>query len=290
MPICQRSAKLGGIITAVLLAVVAVGDEPPQPNAARPATTQPQLDPEVDRILTRLEQREVDDLRARLSWRKRDLLDFDEDVITKRGRIWYQDAEPVARFLIHFDAQISGTGRKDELDERHLFDGRWYVELQSRTKTYTKREIRREDEQWDPYEVGEGVFPLPFGQKKEAILREFTVERLPLGEKDPARTDRIRLTPRKGTPTAEDYRRLEFWVAEEGPLAGLPVKVEVLKNDPAGKASQTITIRFDDVQLNTGFSAGVFDLEPPAGYHVIEERLDPVPPPVGMGGAASPTE
>lgn len=246
--------------------------------AAQAPTTQPALDPKVDKILTRLERRSVEDLRARVAWRQRYLIDEEEDALTKKGEIWYQDHEPVARFVIHFTERIAG-GRKDKLDERHLFDGCWYVELQSRTKTLTRREVRRPTDRGDPYKVGEGVFPLPFGQKKEHILREFDVELVERHKDDPEETDHIRLTPRGDTRTGELYKRLDFWVQREGPLAGLPMVVRVAKKDGTGRVNSYITISFADARLNTGFSSSVFELKCPPGYEEIVERLEPIPPP-----------
>ncbi len=242
------------------------------------ASTQPVVDPEVDKILTRLEQREVHDLRARLTWRQRYVIDEEEDATTKRGRIWYQDADPVARFKIHFDSKITRQ-RKDKISEIHLFDGQWYTECQARSKTCWRHEVRRPDDPGDPYKVGEGVFPLPFGQKKEDILREFDVVRLDDDKDAPEGTDRLRLTPRPETETGKSYKRIDFWVNREGRLAGLPVKVQVAKKRPTGQLDSYITITFDDIELNTGFSAGVFEMKVPQGYEVIEERLKPIPPP-----------
>ncbi len=246
--------------------------------AAAPAVA---LDPEVDRILTTLEQRDVRDLRARLTWQQRYVLGEEDDTLTKRGEIWYQKGTPTGRFLIHFREKIVG-GRKDALDERHLFDGCWYAELQSTTKTLVRREIRKPDDPTDPYKVGQGAFPLPFGQRKDDILREFAVVRVAAGEGDPPETDHLRLTPREGTETGRTYKELDFWVARGGAIAGLPVKVQVAKKDGTGKVNSLITIRFEDAQLDTGFSAGVFELKPPPGYEVFEEPLErEAPPPPG---------
>ena len=254
--------------------------------ASAPATpaTQAALDPEIDKILTRLEEREVQDLQARLTWRLQYVIDPDATV--KTGELWYQKAEPVGKFLIRFQQVISGT-RKDKVDERHMFDGLWYVELQSKGETCTRREIRRPGDPWNPYKVGEGIFPMPFGQKKADILREFAVERIEPGQDDPPATDRLRLTPRAGTRSGESYKELDLWISREGPAAGAPVKVQVAKKDGTGKVNSTITITFDDPKLNQGFSSGVFDIKCPPGWHEIKEPLDSGAPPA-QGGAKGP--
>ncbi|MEW6251218.1 MAG: hypothetical protein AB1716_11265 [Planctomycetota bacterium] len=276
--------------SAAVLACAQVTAAPdPAQGATRPATTQPatmppQLDPQVDAILTRLEQRDVSDLRAKLTWRQEYTRDDPEDALTKRGQIWYQKARPVARFLIHFTESISGD-RKDKLDEQHMFDGLWYTEIQSRTKTCLRREIRRPDDPGDPYKVGQGAFPLPFGQKKADILMEFDVTLLPPNpQQDPPDTDHLKLTPRAGTRTAESYRDLEFWVNRAGATAGLPVKVRVSKLDGTGRVDSHVTITFADVELNTGFSGRVFDVECPPGYTKLPDETLSAPAGAEVGG------
>jgi hypothetical protein len=286
---CLERANWASMILALLVAVAARAQTASAPTSAaasapasQPATqaaaAPKAADPEVDKILTRLEEREVRDLRAKLSWQQQYVTDTEEDALTKIGEIWYQKAQPVAKFRIHFSESITG-GRKDKLDEEHLFDGCWYTELQSRTKTLTRREIRKPDDPTDPYKLGQGPFPLPFGQKKQDVLREFDVQRMPLAAGDPPNTDHLRLTPRPGTQTAQTYKYLEVWVSQEGSTAGLPIKVRTAKLKGTGQLDAFITTTFSDVQLNSGFSTSVFEFKAPSGYEVMEERLDPAADP-----------
>lgn len=262
------------IVAGMILAGLAVVVGHAAQVATRPGASRPP-DPVVDRILTRLERRQVHDLRARLVWELMHVIEEEEQPERKFGTIWYKQTEPVAKFKVHFDTKLSG-GRRRKLDEEHLFDGRWYVELQSATRTVIYREIRREGDTRNPYRLGEGAFPLPFGQKKADILAEFAVERLPPRPDDPPKTDHLRLTPRPGTRTGESYKTLEFWVAQEGPHAGLPVKVVAGKKDGTGAVNSYITISFSRIELNTGLSDSVFKIEPPPGYEKIVERLEPI--------------
>lgn len=276
--ICRPS-----IILALAAGVVAAAQPATAPTtapttAAAQAPPSPPLDPAIDAILTRLEQRRVQDLHARLTWRQEFAVDEPDEVVSKRGELWYQQADPVARFLIHFKEWIKGT-EKRPLDERHLFDGCWYVEVQSQTKTVQRREVRRPEDAGDPYKVGEGVFPLPFGQKKDDIVREFEVALLPPAADDPKDTEHLRLTPRAGTRTGQNYKELDFWVQRGGATDGLPVKVRVAKLDGTGKLNSHITITFGDAELNKGLRDGLFEIKTPTGYTELVERLEPIPVP-----------
>lgn len=273
----RTAAGLAGIIASLLPAVAAwaqPASAPAQPTTA-PAATE-FLDPQIDKILSRLEHRQVHDLHAGVTWKLRFLTDLPEDALVKRGELWYQQGQP-GKFLAHFKQKVSNK-RLYILDERYLFDGMWYVELKSEpSKTFVRRQIRRESDAGDPYRLGEGPFPLPFGQKKEDILREFEISLVPPAEGDPENTDHLHLTPRADSQTVQDYNAVDIWIVQEGPHAGLPVKVHTGKKDGTGKANSVLTIDFKDVELNRGFSGSVFELKPPPGYDVHEERLAPLP-------------
>jgi len=267
----NKPRRAAGIIAVLAACVAAQGQ-------SKPAET-PKLDPLVDKILTRLEARQVNDLRAKLRWELTYAVEEDEPDI-KLGEIWYKQEKPVAKFLVHLKEKIVGN-RKRELDEKHMFDGYWYVELQARTKIITRREIRRPGGPGNPFKIGEGPFPLPFGQKKADILREFEVTRVPRRSNDPPATDHLKLAPRPGTHTGETYKVLDFWVANQGAHAGLPIKVRTAKKDGTGEVNSYITITFEDIQLNTGFAGAIFKIEKPRGYEEDVERLEPIPPPPG---------
>lgn len=250
------------------------------------------LDPQVDRILTRLEARKIEDIRCQVRWTLADAIVGDEQV--KLGELSYKDTAPVAKFIVAFKKQEL-DGRRRDLNERHLFDGRWYVELrdvkETSTRTVTRRELRRETDVGNPYRVGEGIFPLPFGQKKADILGEFEVVLgIGSGPDDPPDCDKLRLTPREGTRTAASYGWIDFWVARSGPLSGLPIKVRSAKKDGAGSLSNILTVTFSDVQVNRGISESLFRIETPAGFHEEIERLgdDAAPPAASAPGSPAP--
>lgn len=250
---------------------------PPVEPAAKPQAAAKAQDEVVDKILTRLESRKIDDLHAKVTYESRYTLEEEKDAVKLLGEIWYRDEQPVAKFKIQFNAKINGN-RKDKFNWLHVFDGHWYYELDdSKSKVISKREVRRVGDKSNPYKIGEGTFPIPFGQKKADILDEFDVTRVQAGEDDPENTDHLRLAPRTGTRTSEHYKRVEFWIAREGPQAGLPIKVRMAKRDPStGEANSTITVTFSDVQMNAGISASIFNFEVPPGYEVDTETLDDV--------------
>jgi hypothetical protein len=254
-----------------------------------PASAPAALDPQVEEILTRLETRQLTDLKCNVDWSVR--TPPEEDGILKSGDLWYRDEPAGAKFKVEFRRQVSGQ-RRDQLDEQHLFDGRWYVELQGRAeiKTVTRREIRAAEDRRNPYKLGEGAFPLPFGQKKADILREFEVTLLAASKTDPEKSDRLHLVPRKDTHTFKTYKSLDCWVARDGPLAGLPVQVLCVKRDPSGRSGSEIKITFKNVELNAGISSAIFQIATPSGFRESIETLQDAEPLSGEVPASEPSK
>lgn len=266
----ERSARapLIPVIIACTLMRVACWAQATQPTPLSPA-----IDPEVDRILTRLEEREVRDLHAAMSWSQQFVVE--EGVDKKTGQLWFKRFEPVPRFLAEFDRKIDRASRP--IEEKHLFDGVWYEELK-RTDvggTVGRKQVRRTDDPANPFEVGVGPFPLPFGQKKSRILSVFTVTREPSAKDDPEGTTHLRLIPRAGVREAETYAAVDFWIATEGKFAGLPIKVRAAKKDGTGAVNVYVTVEFDKIELNSGLSDSVFKIDTPPGFQRLpDEPLD----------------
>ncbi|MBK9126565.1 MAG: hypothetical protein IPM13_02050 [Phycisphaerales bacterium] len=293
-----RAWRIGSVIILGIAGIVAARgqgvppDQAPPPAApaapggtearpaadAAPAASTPvePIDPRLDEILTRLEQREVSDLRAGVAWRMQYVVDLPEDATTKRGRLWYQQGKPTARFMIHFSESIQGD-RREKTDERHGFDGEWYTDYQARSKSAIRTQVRRPDDPDNPFDIARGLFPLPFGQKKADILREFQARLVPPAAGDPPDTDRVELTPREGTRIGTIYGKMDFWIARAGRLEGLPIRVKVAKKDGTGQINSHITITFDDVALNAGFPGDVFKMDIPKDFQVTVEPLDAPP-------------
>ena len=266
MPANATFSKWTGMITIIAGSVAVAAQDSHQPAAG--------LDQKVDKILTRLEQRTINDIQAKVSWSVKDMIAGSS--VEKKGDIWYRTMKPAAKFLVAFDEKIDHSrNRKRKLTEKHMFDGRWYIELQQATKTFTRRELRRENEVGNPYALGDGLFPLPFGQKKADILKEFEVAVMEPSNDDPAKTDHLRLTPRAGTRTGNKYVWIDFWVLQTGKLSGLPVQVRLGKKEGTGHVSEEVTVKFTDVRLNKGFSPSIFDIKKPPGYHSPPDKLLP---------------
>lgn len=230
------------------------------------------IDPVVDDILTKLEQRSdgLKDIRCRIRLTEDDQINLAKNVKIGSLRLMVTDTNP--RAFVHFDrCEIDGILRKQEW---YLFDGRFWFEAIERLKQVTKREIVREGEAFDLFNLETAPFPMPFGQKKATILRNFTVERIARAEHDPKDTDHLRLLPKPGSRLDRKYTSIDYYLREG---LNLPVRIVVSRNE----GMEIVTVAFPDLtekSINVGLTAK--DFTPPKSwkkFEVVEERLATAP-------------
>ncbi len=247
---------------------VSVSAAPPEaPTHAAPADSKKER---IDAILTALQQRSdgLHDIRCKVRFVEDDRVNLSKGV--KVGTIRFLLSKPNPRFLIHFEkSERDGMRGKQEW---YLFDGRWLYEAIERLKQVTQREMVREGERVDLFDLERAPFPLPFGQKKETILRNFTVTLIPPRPGDPPETDHLVCVPRPGTVFDRKYDKLEFFIHR---TLHLPTRVVVTRS----KGYEINTAEFPDLSarsLNTGLTEKDF-ARPRAWKHykVVVERLDP---------------
>ncbi len=243
-------------------------------------TTKPAaVDPEVEAILDRLEKagQAIHDLQVAVRYQMLDLVIG--DTIIKTGQILFRKEKPNPKFLIRFD-ETRQEDVRDRSKEWHLFDGRWYIEAHEKTKSIIKREIVPPGKHIEPFRIGKGPFPLPFGQKKQEILEHFDATLVPPKPGDPPRTDHLLCVPLKASSMAQEYKRLEFFVSRK---VDLPVKIIAHRKSD----DKQITVGFPgledrDKHINTGFAGsrvGEGAIAAGRDWSVHSETLPPEPPP-----------
>jgi len=231
------------------------------------ASEGPSASAEVEAVLDRLERAgdRIADLKAEVSYEVLDTLIDDKQL--KPGRILYRKAEPNAQFVVEFTG-VRQEGVIIDKKEWYAFDGRWLTEAHETTRNVIKREIVAEGERLNPFRLGEGPFPLPFGQKKGETLANFAVTLVPPSPADPPDTEHLLCTPLEGTQMADEYRQLDLYVDRK---LDLPIKIVADRK----KETKMLTVTFTNMRLNTGIAGSAFQFKAPAGWPApTVERLN----------------
>ena len=213
-----------------LSVAVAAGQQPApliNPVRARPAAAQSRPlsgDSSVDDVLNALDARGRN-LRAFVADVKLTEIDEATQLESERtGKVWYQKQGDDDRIRVTFDKKAEGKYLKNEKIEYLLDDG-WLVDRDYRRSVQVKRQVLRPGEKINLLKLGEGPFPLPIGQPKEQVHKEFEVTRGGLVEGDPKGTVHVTLKPRPETRLAEKFNVIDVWV---DPRTNMPVRIEAL--------------------------------------------------------------
>jgi len=258
---------------SVVLANDAPAQTTPHDNAAQPAVKK-SADTDaaakrIDEILTNLQKRSdgLKDIRCKVRFVEDDQLNLSKR--TKWGQILFMMAEPNPNFLVHFEkSEADGVLGKQEW---YLFDGRWLYQVLERIKQITKQEVVRPGERVDFFDLEKAPFPLPFGQKKDTIQRNFDVALVPPAKGDPPDTDHLVCTPKPESHLYREYNKLEFFVDKH---VHLPRRVVVTKDE----ALVINTADFADLSaesINAG--VGAKDFAKPKAWRGYEEIVEPLP-------------
>jgi hypothetical protein len=190
-----------------------------------------------------------------------------DDRQVKLGVIGYRAAtvKDPPKFVIHFNMLLHDDLKLNK-QEWFCFDGRWFREIREQTCTVIDREVVAPGEKFDPFKLGEGPFPLPFGQKKSEILKEFEVTLIPPAKGDPPMTDHLVMIPRKTGNFTKKYKQVDFWIAKDNQL---PMKI--VSED---LHSNIITATFQDIRINAGIPDDMLWLPVPENYSYTREALN----------------
>lgn len=230
---------------SAVAAAVASGQSATVANAK---SGEPAVEVELDQVLRRVEKAgdEVQRIECDFDY------DYNNPLIDERewrtGKLQYLKPN---RFRIEFS-----EGGK----EVFRFNGRVYVEDRpARKERYVYRLRNQADPEITDLDIDKVPFPLPFGQKRDKVLKTFVVtyggqktlepwpapagKAVTTAKPDAKKYDYLDLKPKKGTSIAQSYQRIEMWIDRE---TGLPRQIRMLEN----KSERILTVRFGEVRKN----------------------------------------
>jgi outer membrane lipoprotein-sorting protein len=219
------------------------------------------LAPETQELLDRMDEagRKIETLQAQFDYELNQTLY--EDVQKRKGKLLFR-----APNLLSFEFT-------DRPRETFVFDGRILYHKKDATKQLIIWEIRRAEEPaLDSFELGKTPFPMPFGQKKEAVLKHFDVTRDAAEEsRDKENRGVLVLKPKKDTPLAETYTAIALWVEAK---TFLPTRARLWDT-----SENITTIDFHSIVINKNVDAKMFARpEVPEDWEIVHHAKEPEAP------------
>lgn len=225
-------------------------------------------DPKAMAILKKLEAagKTQAKLKARLDYQVQQRLTGDEE--DRNGWIKFQQAsgkEPV-KFRIHFDTlKLGGRGKTTKQPVDYIFDGQWLTIAKHKIKTMTKIQVAADGQHVEAHRIGEGPFPVPFGQKASDVVNICEVTTRPRKAGEPKNTEYIKCVPRRRHARRVNFTRLEMWIDK---ATALPTKIRT-----RDKSKNVTTVTFRDIQPTKSFKGDPFKMSKPFGWDLTIERL-----------------
>ena len=200
--------------------------------------------------------------------RGKDLRDFTADVAlhtvdnrtgedsAQIGKIVYDASNGNSRIKVTFDKRQTETGdgkrmtQKQRLD--YLLENGWLTDRDYQKKLEVRRQVLRPGQTMNLLKLGEGPFPLPIGQDKEEVKKQFDVSKIPTAPDDPKGTVHVRLVPKKGTQFEKRFRQIDVYV---DPVSHMPTRI-----DTTERAGTTRSTELTNLKLNAGVKPDDFAL------------------------------
>lgn len=174
---------------------------------------------------------------------------------------------------VRFDTLIQASNKQFEEKKTYVVNGPVVIERIEKEKLMYRYRIGRQDKPQDPLKLGEGPFPLPFGQQKQEVLSRFdalltpsleNLEGLTGGLRERLQsTYQLKLTPKKEAGVSSDVKEIRVWYQKSDML---PVLARIMR--PGGGFDEFYLV---GIQVNKPLPANVFDTSVPQGWKVEEK-------------------
>ncbi|HYE17849.1 MAG TPA: hypothetical protein VEA69_05365 [Tepidisphaeraceae bacterium] len=201
--------------------------------------------------------------------------DQDGSGTEQAGTVVYQNREnATARVRVSFatsttinDAGKAGTTVKKPLD--YMLQDGWLTDRDYTKKLEVRRQVLRPGQQMNLLKLGEGPFPLPIGQPKEEVKKQFDVTKPAASADDPKNTIHLVLTPKPGTQFAKRIKTLHVYVDRD---SHFPTRIEANE-----KSQSTRSTELTNLKINAGVADADFaleDISKQTGWNRSEEPFD----------------
>ncbi len=269
---CALACTFGGT-------AIAQGDDAPAPADAGKA----RAFETADELLDALEAADasIDRLSAGVRYTK--IFAIAGDAQQREGSLRFQ-LRPRKMFEIEFRTLRMG-GEVRDVPQTFVFDGQWFTEVYPDEKLMMHRRVVGDDATIDPFDLEQGPFPMPIGQRKDVILERFDARVAPpregldeaeltaLGDRaDQGNWAQLVLTPLEGVDLADDdgrtFEKLRMWYDPATLLPVLGMSVEPIE----GELADVKLLEFFQVRTNDEAAEGQFILDQPPegeGWDVI---------------------
>jgi outer membrane lipoprotein-sorting protein len=162
-----------------------------------------------------------------------------------------------SRIKVSFDRKEIDNGNDAKITQKQrldyvLQDG-WLTDRDYQKKLEVRRQVLQPGQKMNLLKLGEGPFPLPIGQDKNDVKKQFDASKVEVTKDDPKDTVHIRLVPKPGSQFEKRFQQIDVFVDTK---TSMPARIDTV--DKAGTTLSTTELK--NVKLNTGVKDDAFTL------------------------------
>lgn len=246
----MRLMALLGFLLLVCVAASSGAEQPPRAVTITPAS-------DLDTILDALDARgkNLTDFSCDVSLHTIDMRTGQDTA--QIGTVVFQNRPGGdSRIKVAFDKKQTDEGnghpitQKQRLD--YLLDHGWLTDRDYQKKLEVKRQVLKADQKMNLLKLGEGPFPLPIGQDKEDVKKQFTVAKAEPAADDPKGTVHITLVPKMESQLERRFKLIDVFVDT---ATNMPARI-----DTEEKGGTKRSTELTHVKLNSGVKDDAFSL------------------------------
>jgi outer membrane lipoprotein-sorting protein len=246
------SMRLTALVTSVLLLLGTCTFAPAE---------EPKLTPDSDLDTT------LDALNAR----GQNLKDFSADVAihtadnrtgedtAQIGTVIFQNRNNGdSRIKVAFDKKETDNGNGQKIAQKqkldYVLEDGWLTDRDYQKKLEVRRQVLQPGQKMNLLKLGEGPFPLPIGQDKAEVKKQFKASKVPPAKDDPKDTVHVRLIPVEKSQFEKKFQQIDVFVDTK---TNMPVRIDTVE-----KAGTVRSTELKNMKLNTGVKNEAFVLPP----------------------------
>jgi outer membrane lipoprotein-sorting protein len=133
--------------------------------------------------------------------------------------------------------QVGGKSLIPDRVEYLLEDG-WLTIRTDATKTESRVQLVPQGQKVNLFQLGKSPFPMPIGQDRAEVEKQFDATRLPPAKDDPSGSIHLQLKPRTDSPMAERFSSIDLWTDLK---TQMPVRIKTIDNKKVMERTTDLT-------------------------------------------------
>jgi hypothetical protein len=204
-----------------------------------------------------------------LNSRGQDLKDFSADVVlhtadnrtgedtAQIGAVIFQNRNNGdSRIKVSFDRKEVDNGNGPKISQKqrldYVLEGGWLTDRDYQKKLEVRRQVLEPGQKMNLLKLGEGPFPLPIGQDKTEVKKQFEASKVETTKDDPKDTVHVKLVPKPGSQFEKRFQQIDVFVDTK---TNMPARIDTVE-----KAGTTRSTELKNIRLNTGVKDDAFTL------------------------------